>query len=147
MPDLISRGRSDWWRARGPCLLQPPFPPVLGQVLRRRPEIAVGRRDDAAAGEGEEKTGGVGIEADLARGDDVVIVGDAQHPFVESPVTELAEGHAVADVVILGFAPADDMGGIDDGVPFRGDDPHAAEGATVVVGGDNDAAEGLITNG
>lgn len=119
---------------------------MLSQVLLRRPEIAIRRRDDAASGEGEEKTGGVGNEADLARGDDVVIVANAQHPFVEGPVAEFAERHAVADVVILGSAPTDDMGGIDDGVPFRSDDPHAAEGAAVVVGADNETPKPLRTS-
>lgn len=74
---------------------------MFGQILLRRPEISVGRRDDAAAGEGQEKTGGVGGESDLARGDDIVIVANAHHPFIEGPMAELAQRHAVTDSLVV----------------------------------------------
>jgi len=118
---------------------------VFGQVLAGRPYVPVRRRNDAAAGEGHEEAGHVGVGGDLAGGDDGVGVGYSHHPFVEGPVAELAQGHAVADVVVLAFAPGDDMGGIHHGVLFRRDDPHPAEGAAVVVGLHHDAAEALIT--
>ena len=95
---------------------------VFGQILASRPDIPVYRRNDTAAGEGHEEARHVGIGGDLAGGDDGVAVGHPHHPLVEGPVAELAEGHAVADVVVLAFAPGDDVGGIHHGVLFRGDD-------------------------
>jgi len=39
---------------------------MLVQIFLRRPESAIVRRDDVAAGEGEEQAGDVGIDADGA---------------------------------------------------------------------------------
>ena len=75
----------------------------------------------------------------------MVVVRHSQHPLVKCPVTKLAQSHTVADVVVLAFAPGDDMGGIHHRVLFRRDDPHPAEGAAVVVGLDHDPAKALIT--
>ena len=63
---------------------------MLRQILPRRPVILDGGRDDAATGEGLQEAGDVGIGGDLARGDDVVAVGDPHHPLVEGQVAELA---------------------------------------------------------
>ena len=86
---------AEGWKGGKFHLSQPPFPPMLGQILLRRPEVAIRRWDDTPAGKGQEKTGGVGNEADLARGDNVVIVANPHHPFIEGPVAELAQRHAV----------------------------------------------------
>ena len=59
-------------------------------------------------------------------------------------MAELAQGHAVADVIVLASAPWDDMGGIHYRVLFRCNDPHPAQGAAVVVGLDHDAAKALV---
>ncbi len=54
---------------------------MFSKILRRRPEIAVRGWNDAATAEGQEKTGGVRIEADLARGDDVDRFGSEGRKF------------------------------------------------------------------
>ena len=59
-------------------------------------------------------------------------------------MAELAEGHAVADVVVFAPAPRNDVGGIHHGMLFRRDDPHPAQSAAVVIGLDHDPAEALI---
>ena len=85
------------------------------------------------------KPGTFGL-APMARGDDLIVVGDPHHSLVEGPVAELAEGHAVADVVVSAPAPGNDVGGVHNGMLFRRDDPHPAQGAAVVVGLDHDPA-------
>ena len=101
----------------------------------------VRRPDDAATAEGQKKAGDVGVGVDLTGGDNIVVVRYPHHSLVKGPVTELAESHAVADVIVLASAPGDDVGGINHGVTFRSDDPHPAQGAAVVVGGDDDPPE------
>lgn len=117
---------------------------MLGQILAGREFIRVGRRDDATAGEGLEQAGEVGVDADGAGGDDGVVVRDAEHPLVEAPVTGSAEGHAVADVVVLASAPRHDVGCLHHRVAVGGDDADAAQGAAVVVGRGHHLAEGLV---
>ena len=60
-------------------------------------------------------------------------------------MAELAECHAIADIVVFAFAPRDDVGGINNGMPFRRDDSHHTQGEAVVVSRDHDAPEALIT--
>lgn len=115
------------------------------QIVLRWPEVAVLRADDGAGGQGLEQAGDVGIDADGAGSDDGVAVGHSQHPLVEPPVAEAAEGHAVADVVVLALAPRDDVRGFHHRVAVGGDDADAAQGAAVVVGRGHHLAEPLVT--
>ena len=55
--------------------------------------------------------GEVGLGAEAGGGVDDVIGVDAEQAFVEGPVAELAEGEAVAGVVVVADAPGDDGGG------------------------------------
>lgn len=119
---------------------------MLGQMLSGWPEIALYRWNDPPAGEHREQAGKVGIDADAAGGDDGVVVGDAEHPLVEAPVAGTAEGHAVADVVVLRFAPGHDVGRLHHRVAVGGDDTDAAQGAAVVVGRGHHLAEGLVAH-
>ena len=66
-----------------------------------RPEITIRRGNDSAAGKGHEQTGEVGIEADGTGSYNLIVIRHSQHPLVKTPVTEAAESHAVADIVIL----------------------------------------------
>ncbi len=110
---------------------------MFSQILLGRPKVAVLRRDNATTGKGlQESRGGY-----VSWGDDVVILRHTHHAVIECPVTEFAERHTVADVVVLAFAPGDDVSGIHDCVLFRRDDPHPAQGAAVVVGADHDPPE------
>lgn len=92
---LARRSATARWhegRSRGEIFItsQPPSLAMFGQIFPRRPVVVDGGGDDAAAGEGLQKAGDVGIGGDLARGDDGVAVGDPHHSFVEGPVAELA---------------------------------------------------------
>jgi len=118
---------------------------MFGQILTRRPKVLICRRGDAAAGEGQQEARHVGIGRDLAGGDHGVGVGYPHHSLVKSPVAELAQRHAVADIVVSAPAPGDDMSGINHGVLFRRYDPHSAQGAAMIVGLHHDAAKPLVT--
>jgi hypothetical protein len=47
-------------------IMQPPLPPMLGEILLSRPEITVMGWDDAAAGKGQKESGDIGVCGDLA---------------------------------------------------------------------------------
>ena len=49
--------------------------------------------------------------AQAGGGLDGVLEADGEQPFVKGPVTEAAEGHAVAGVVVVADAPGDYVGG------------------------------------
>ena len=99
---------------------------MLGEILLSRPKIAVRRGDDATACKGQQEAGGIGISGNVARGNNVIVFGNPEHPFVKSPMAELAKCHAVTDVVVLAYAPWNNMGGIYDGMLFRRDNSHSA---------------------
>ena len=50
-------------------------------------------------------TGNVAIGSERFGDNDPVIPGDAEQPFIKGPVTETAEGQAVARVVIVADSP------------------------------------------
>jgi len=50
-------------------------------------------------------TGDVAIGSERFGGDDLIVVRDAEQPFVKSPMAESAEGQAVARVVIVADGP------------------------------------------
>lgn len=117
---------------------------MLDQVFRCRPEITVGRRDDTPAGQSQQQAGEVGIGADGARGDDRVVVGDTEHSFIETPMAEFTKRHTVANIIILAFAPGDDVRGLHHRMTIRGDNPDAAQGTAMIVRADNDSSEALV---
>lgn len=55
-----------------------------------------------------------------------------------------AEGHAVADVIILALTPRHDVGRLHHRVAVGGDDADAAQGAAVVIGSGHHLAECLV---
>ena len=61
---------------------------MFGQEIAGRGFVRFCRGDDVTAGEGQEQTGEVGIDADGTGGDDGVVVGNAEHPLVKAPVAE-----------------------------------------------------------
>lgn len=117
---------------------------MIGDILHCRPEFPFPRADNAAAGECKQESGDVRVGCDLVRCDDLVSVGHTHHSLVKCPVAELAERHAVTDVIVFASAPRNDVGGIHHGVLFRRDDPHPAKGAAVIVGFDHDSTKALI---
>mgnify|MGYP000870774342 CR=1 FL=1 len=83
---------------------------MFGEILLSRPELALSRGNDPPAGEHREQAGEVGVDTDGAGGDDGVVVGDTEHPEIESPVTGPAKGHAVADVIVFTFCSKEQCG-------------------------------------
>ena len=79
--------------------------------------------------------GDVGGGRQLGRSHDGVAAVDGDEALVEGPVAEMAEGDAVAGVVIEADAPGDDVGGGDGGVAAGRQHANTAEGAAVVAGG------------
>lgn len=61
-------------------------------------------------------TSDVAIGGERFGSNDLVALGDAEQPFIKGPVTEMAEGQAVARVVIVADGTGNDMGGVDRGV-------------------------------
>ena len=77
----------------------------------------------------------------MGRDFDLIAVGEGYQTLIKSPMAEVAQGQTVARVVVVAFAPGDDVGGGHGGVTIGGEDAHAANGAAVVVGFDDGAAE------
>ncbi len=119
--------------------------PAQGVAIR--PQRCFHRLEDRSLVEGEQVAGNVAIGGERFGGDDLVLVGDAEQPFVKGPVTEPAEGQAVARVVIVTDRPGNDMGGVDCGVTVRCTHTDTAKGATVGIGGDYGATKALIADG
>ena len=65
-------------------------------------------------------TGEVLVRGERGGGNDLIVVRDAQQPFIKTPVTEFAERQPVARVVILADRPGDDMRGVDHRVAVNG---------------------------
>ncbi len=124
--------------------LQPPVLAVGGEAFRGRAQVLVGRKDHVAAGQGGEETRGVGGGGYPPRHNDDKGIGNPHHAVIEGPVTELAQGHAVANVIVAAFAPGDDMGGIHHRMPLRRDDPNPAQGAAMFISLDHHPAEALV---
>ena len=61
-------------------------------------------------------TGDVAIGGERLGGNDLIVVGDAEQPFIKDPVTKVTEGQAVAWVVIVADDSGNDMDGVDRGV-------------------------------
>ena len=77
---------------------------------------------------------------------DLIRVGEGDQPLVKGPVAQVAERQPVAGVVVVADAPGDDVGGGHGGVSIGGEDAHAADGAAMVVGSDDGAAEALVAD-
>jgi hypothetical protein len=102
--------------------------------------------DELTAAEGEQMAGQVGGGGQLGRDLHLVTIVKGHQSLVESPVAERAEGQAVARIVVVAVAPGDDVGGGHGGMAVGGEDAHAAQGAAVVVGFDDGAAEALVAH-
>lgn len=120
-------------------------PSMIDKVLLGRPEITNRWRIDASTGESEQEIWHIGIGGDLAGGDDGVAVLKSHHHLVKGPVAAFLEQHAVADIIVLTLTPGDYMDGIHHGMLLRGDDPHSAQGAAMVIAFHHKLAGLLIT--
>lgn len=117
---------------------------MIGKIIRCRPMIAVGRWDNPPARQGPQQAREVGIGADGAGGDDRVVFGDTEHSFVEAPMTGFAECHAVANIVVMAFAPRNDMGCLNNRMAIRCDNADTAQGAPMIVRADNYSSKALV---
>lgn len=117
------------------------------QRVTIRPQCRFHRLEDWPFVERERVTGNVAIGSERFGRDHLVVVGDAEQPFVKGPVTEATEGQPIAWVVIVADRPGDDMRSVHYGVTVRRAHTDATEGAAVGIGGDHGAAETLIANG
>jgi len=61
-------------------------------------------------------------------------------------MTEAAERHSVTQIIIMTDAPRDNMSGIHDTMPLRGEHTNATQRAAVIVYTHNSAAKTLVTN-
>lgn len=91
--------------------------PAQGVAIR--PQRCFHRLEDRSLVEGEQVAGDVAIGSERFGGDDLVVLGDAEQPFIKGPVTEPAEGQAVARVVIVTDRPGNDMRSVDHSVTVR----------------------------
>ena len=103
----------------------------------------IGWEVDPLSGGGEEGEGGGGGAAGFGVEDDFVLVGDGEDALVEGPVDGPGEGEAVARVIGASDTFGNDVGG----VGFYGggvDEFLAGDGASAIVVGEHDVAEGLV---
>jgi len=119
---------------------------VLTKVFLCRPESRILWRDDCPAGQRLQRACKVWGKPDGCRSDNLVVGGHPQHPLIKSPVTQPAECHTVADVVITALTPRHDMGSFNNRMPFWGDNSYAAQGTAVVVGRSHNLTEPLVTH-
>ncbi len=75
------------------------------QRVTIRPQRRFHRLEDRPFVEGEQVTSDVAIGGERFGRDYLVVVGDAEQPFVKSPVTEATEGQPIARVVIVADRP------------------------------------------
>lgn len=123
---------------------QPPLPPMPRQILPPRPQFIIDRRDNPPPGKRQQKPRHILVRTDLTRHNDAVPLRHPHHPLVERPVAELAQRHAVADIIIAAHAPRHNVGRIDHGMAFRRDNPHPAQRAPMIIRGDHGPPEPLV---
>ena len=121
-----------------------PFLAMPADGIGKRPEVILRGSDQFTTSVGEQMTGQVICRWQLGRDFDKVAIGKGNKPFVECPMAKMAQSQAVARVVVVAFAQGNDMGGSYGGMPVDGEDTHAAQGAAVIVGFDDGAAETLV---
>ena len=63
--------------------------PAQGVAIR--PQRSFHRLEDRSLVEGEQVAGNVAIGGERFGGDDLVVLGDAEQPFVKGPMAELTE--------------------------------------------------------